>query len=328
MSENVEKSHSVIKTVALIFVILIVGAFWYFILFGPYGNVFSNEFHRESDSYRAINQNLENITDFHLEIDADIAAFDVQYTDPSSNQLIKIDWEYSYSISEDNEEDPILITISNETEGNILTYRIDVDYKTNYNPVNIRNIEFQIDLNPNFQFYGFDVDLTVGSFELEATSKTINYLELSTTTGYISLDFADVELSSNVDISTTTGAIDLVMYEISLTYDLIFNVETTTGGGSIYWDQLKELGADLSLNIIGTTGGYDIDIICPLSLARFDIFWDNDVGGSDVSFEPDFQEIESNHFQSDNFDDETLDLISVFTETNVGGSEITIDATE
>ncbi len=328
MSEKIQSTHSGLKTLAIFILIIMAGAVWYFAIYEKPENFFAESTVDETGFISIETPEASLLNTLALDIDADVAAFRLYYLPATTTDMIKADWEYEYGISEQYTEDPMNISITSASEGNIYTIYLDVQQRSTINPHTVQDFQMELGINPNFMNYSVDADLTVGGLEFTAINKTINYIDFHTTTGYQEVFLRDVTISERIALDTTTGGIRLEMENLTLEKNVDIDVDTTTGGGEFMWTQIEDLGANISLDFAATTGGYEISIRAPLAKARYDVSVDHGVGGFDLSFDPEFVELAENHYQSSNYPEQSLDLIVLSVETTVGGADISIDASD
>jgi len=344
MSENQEKkkkSNSGIPTIIKIVGIIGIIVFWYMVFYGPMpGSTLTPQ--NQDGNYDIMVSDHVNISEIALDIQADVGSYDIKLLPQGSENLLDADWDISYSIREDAEQD-IEINISNTTINNTLSILVSVIHPSE-GYINIHNWNFTLYLNPDYAVYGLNASVSAGSFEIAANNITYNEFSINTDAGQIDINLDSIEIESDffvatnageininlnnaiidgdVSVSTNAGAIDIVIAEIQFTNNTTIDISSDAGEINLSLAKTLSLGADVIMNINNNVGEIDIDIVATDLLMKYQVDLDTDVGSED--FNHDEWDVIGGYYQSPGFASSSADLMQINAENDVGSLEIDI----
>lgn len=144
-----------------------------------------------------------------------------------------------------------------------------------------------------------------------------NGFDLIGNSGYADLNIMNSMIGCDMNIYRTTASISLEFESLTFTKDVNITATTTSSYIDVNWNQhFDALDANITVNLESNSGSIDVDLSVPTSLIRYDISGTSDTGNfyfdSDVE---NYQELSETHYQSDNYSNQSLDLITFIAET-------------
>ncbi|UYP46696.1 hypothetical protein NEF87_002981 [Candidatus Lokiarchaeum ossiferum] len=144
-----------------------------------------------------------------------------------------------------------------------------------------------------------------------------NGFDLVGNSGYADLNVMNSVIGCDMNIYRTSASISLEFESLTFSKDVNITATTISSYIDINWNQhFDAMGANVTTSLESTSGSIDVELSIPTSLIRYDFSGTSDSGN--IYFDSDtenYQELSENHFQSDNYSNHALDLITFIAET-------------
>jgi hypothetical protein len=282
----------------------------------------------------SIINNIDNVSNIEINNKIKDLAVSFEFLPDNSPLLIKATWNYTYTKSIFVPDNPIQIEISNETEDNVL--QITFDENVNIFFPNLQDWECVIQITQDFEIYRFSSDSKGGDIDffcdLDITFETF---EISTTTGEIYVQLNHSKIENDINLESKSGDIYLWMDLLPIGGNLICYSDS----GYLYFNLWNiQFCSNAQINVLSDVGfidfrwaqhifhnnsviisleshmGVEFRHWSPKEFVKYEVFLEaaNSAYLSGTTNIDLWEQIDTNHYQSKNFNETELDFLQIF----------------
>ncbi|MFX1433693.1 MAG: hypothetical protein ACFFB1_07935 [Promethearchaeota archaeon] len=256
--------------------------------------------------------------------------------------IFEAKWKINYKgIHNPNE----FIMISYELNVSVLKIYIysNLDEQTLDNDIGYSNLTLSI--NPNYDLYGFRSNSKKGNIQINLHNINISIFEIETSSGNINAQLNNSDIYDKFRISTTSGTLNLILDNINFYTDFFslsdsghqyhdfwnlrflsgadFTASSSTGIIKVRWANhfIKPQNLDV---IVSSNNIVEFRLWSPIQIVRMDILLICSGPGTTrfTRTKIQFEEIDTNHYQSKNIGNSGLDLFNIKAITYYGEAHV------
>jgi len=326
------------KDVKLIFIILIIAST---VIGTPIFFIYMLSIKRISDFYEISG---EEIDVSEIEINNQIQIGDITLVQSIKKRvnIFEAKWKINYKgIYNPNE----IIIISYEVNVSVLKIYIYSNLDEQALDKDIEYSNLTLFINPNYDLYGFRSNSKKGNIKINTYNINISTFEIETSSGNINVQLNNSNIFDKFRISTDSGTINLILDNINF-YTDFFSISDSGFQYYDFWNIKFMSGAGFTT--MSSTGmikvrwanhfikSQNVDIIVyskyivefrfwsPIQIMRFDIKLISSGPGTTrfTRITDQFEEIDTNHYQSKNMNNTDLDLLNIKAMTSYGEAHV------
>ncbi|UCD02439.1 MAG: hypothetical protein JSV23_05365 [Promethearchaeota archaeon] len=301
------------------------------------------EIPKEFSGYCEISSNEEYISE--IEIDNQIQVADINFIQSTKNSsnILEVEWIIIHKSTYNPEE---FFVINYEKNQSILKVSI---YSRINEPISnniIVDASIGVFLNPNY-IYG--IKSYSGNSDIKFTIYNINFsiFEIETNSGNVDVIINMSSIYNDFKITTNSGEINLKLDHISFSKDFTCITESghqyfdfwniwflskanlfafsSSGRIYLYWANHFKKSQEVKI-FLNSKDKVFIKLWSPIEIIKYDVFLYSSINGTTrfIREHALFEEIESNHYQSINFNNTDLDFITIKALTSYSEAHVRI----
>ena len=294
-----------------------------------------------SDSYEI---SSEEIDISEIEINNQIQIGDITLVQSIKNpiNIFEAKWKINYKGIYDPSE---IIKISYELNVSVLKILIHSALDEQALDKDIEYSNLTLFINPNYDLYGFRSNSKKGNMQINLHNINISIFKIETISGNINAQLNNSDIYDEFRISTTSGTLDLFLDNINFYTDFFslsdsghqyhdfwnlrflsgadFTASSSTGIIKVRWANhfIKPQNLDV---IVASNNIVEFRLWSPIQIVRMDILLICSGPGTTrfTRTRTQFEEIDTNHYQSKNINNNGLDLFNIKAITYYGEAHV------
>ena len=281
----------------------------------------------------SIINDIKNVSNIEISNNVKDLAVSFEFLPENSPLLVNATWNYTFTDSLFVSDNPIQIEIFNETEDNILYLTFDENLNSFF--PNLQNWECIIQISQDFDSYCFLSDSKEGDIYFDCDLDiAFEKFEIYTTTGEIEVHLIHSKIENDIILESKSGEIYLWMDLLPIGGNLIcesdsayiycdiWNIKffenaqiiVTSNEGDINFRWMQHKFHNNSVNVtLESDMGIEFRHWSPLEFVKYDILLEAETstylsGTSNIDL---WDQIDTNHYQSTNFNETGLDFLQI-----------------